>query len=188
VPADNSESEHSISLRGQLLLAAPALSDGTFDHSVILLAEHSSDEGAFGAIINHPSDTSVGDLVPHLKSTPLADLPIHRGGPLSTEELTFSSIVWSPEGGLAYLPRISAEAAIELIGKQSHIVQATIGHSAWAPGQLESELLGNTWITLRPREDLMSEPHDINLWKKLLSDISPYHALLSQAPKNPLLN
>lgn len=185
---DSSESELSISLRGQLLLAAPALSDGTFDHSVILIAEHTSADGAIGAIINHPSETRVGDLVPHLKPTPLGALPIHQGGPLATEHLTFSSIVWSHKIGISYLPRLSPQAAIQMIGKEGHIVQATVGHSAWAPGQLENELLQNTWITLRPPENLISEPHDINLWKKLLSGISPYHALLSQAPKNPLLN
>lgn len=188
MPADTSESELSISLRGQLLLAAPALSDGTFDHSVILLAEHSSDTGAFGAIINHPSETTVGDLIPHLKSTPLAHLPIYRGGPLSTGELTFSSLTWSPENGVVYLTRISAGAAAQMVGKEGNVVQATVGHSAWAPGQLENELLGNTWITLKPVASLVTDDHDLDLWKRLLSDISPYHALLSQAPRNPLLN
>lgn len=188
MPDATSDSELSISLRGQLLLATPALSDGTFDHSVILLAEHSSDEGAFGAIINHPSETTVADLVPHLKSTPLASLPVHRGGPLSNEELTFSSLSWKSGSGLSFLPRISAQNAASLVGREGHVIHATVGHSAWTPGQLESELLRNTWITLKPDSSILTHPHDLTLWKRLLSGISPYHALLSQAPANPLLN
>ena len=188
MPVEFSHSELSISLRGRLLLAAPALSDGTFDQSVILLAEHSSEEGAFGTIINHPSDTRVGELVPHLKAGPLSSLPVYRGGPLSNEELTFSTFSWDPETGLNFIPRISAQDAASIAGKEGHIVQATVGHSAWVPGQLENELMGNTWITVKPLASLMALPHDLSLWKKLLSGISSYHALLSQAPKNPILN
>ena len=139
-------------------------------------------------IINHPTDATVEDLVPSLSNTSLALVPVHRGGPLSTDELTFSSFAWSQKSGLAYLPRISAQAAEAMVGKPGHIVHATVGHSAWSPGQLESELKLNTWITSRPSVALLSEPHDLALWKTLLKTISPYHDLLSQAPKNPLLN
>ncbi|MBC7979374.1 MAG: YqgE/AlgH family protein, partial [Armatimonadetes bacterium] len=45
---DPSTSEFSISLQGQLLLASPSLADGTFDHSVIILIEHSATKGALG--------------------------------------------------------------------------------------------------------------------------------------------
>lgn len=188
MPADSPDSELSISLQGQLLLASPTLGDGTFDHSVIMLAQHSATDGAFGMIINHPTDASVGDLVPDLGSSALSALPVHRGGPLSTDELTFSSFAWSGKNGLAYLPNISAKVAASMVGKNGHIVQATVGHSAWSPGQLENELLRNTWITLRPTQSLLSQPHDPALWKSLLKTISPYHDLLSQAPRNPLIN
>lgn len=182
-----------MSLKGQMLLAAPSLSDGTFDHSVILLAEHSATSGAFGCIINHPSGNTVGEIVPHLASSPLASLPVHGGGPVSPQELTFSSITFDSKGLLVFSPRISAQAATHSLTLKNHIVHATIvhatiGHSAWSPGQLENELLRNTWFALRPKPDIIAEPLDINLWKKLLSAISPFHALLAQAPKNPLLN
>jgi putative transcriptional regulator len=75
-----------------------------------------------------------------------------------------------------------------MIDKKGHLVQAIVGHSAWSPGQLEDEIDRNTWITLDPPKDFLSHPHDLSLWKRLLSGISPYHALISQAPKNPMLN
>lgn len=153
-----------------------------------MLAQHTAAAGAFGMIINHPTDASVGDLIPDLGSSALSNLPVHRGGPLSTAELTFSSFAWSVKNGLAYRPNISAKVAALLMGKSGHIVHATIGHSAWSPGQLETELLQNTWITLRPTQNLLSHSHDLDLWKSLLKTISPYHDLLSQAPQNPLLN
>jgi putative transcriptional regulator len=177
-----------ISLRGQLLLATPSLSDGTFDHSVIFLAEHNPKDGAVGAIINHPLDTTVGSLVSQLKKSPLANLPVLQGGPVGTEHLTFTVIYMDPKDGAHLMPRISADAAEVLVGKKDHLVQAIVGHSAWTPGQLEDEIERNTWITLPPPQDILAHPHDLTLWKRLLSGISPYHALISQAPKNPMLN
>lgn len=188
VADDTSASELSFSLCGQLLLASPSLSDGTFDHSVIILSEHSATGGATGAIINHRTETTVGELLhePELKA--LRKLPVHHGGPLSTDELTFSSFSWSPSEGLRYRPHISAQAAAKIVGMPGQIVRATIGHSAWSPGQLESELTRSTWITLKPTQSLLTMPHDLSLWAELLRGISPYHQLLSQAPQNPLLN
>ena len=184
----NTTESEPISLRGQLLLATPSLSDGTFDHSVIFIAEHNEKVGAVGAIINQPIGTTVGALVSQLKKSPLAKLPVMQGGPVGTEHLTFTVIHMDPINGVSLMPRISAEAAEVLVDKKDHLVQAIVGHSAWTPGQLEDEIERNTWFTLQPPIDILSHPHDLTLWKRLLSGISPYHALLSQAPKNPMLN
>lgn len=188
MPRDPSLSEQSISLSGQLLLAAPALSDDTFDRAVILLAEHSATEGAFGIILNHPADGTVGTLVPNLSASSLSQLPLHHGGPVSTDELTFSSLSWDSKNQLCFLPKISVATAESSLVLDRHLVHATVGHSAWSPGQLENELLRNTWITLKPGPSLFSLPHDRTLWKNLLKQISPYHDLLSHAPKNPAFN
>lgn len=188
VSGDSSTSEQSISLGGQLLIASPVLADGIFDHSVIMLCEHTSDTGAHGVIINHPTGTTVGELLSDPGFAPLSHLPIHKGGPLSTGELAFSCFSMIGGNRLRYLPQISAETAADLINRKGHIVRATIGHSAWSPGQLENELQRNTWITLRPPGGLLAMKHDFTLWQNLLKGISPYHDLLSQAPQQPFLN
>ena len=184
----NSAKFETPSLRGQLLLATPTLSDGTFDHSVIYIAEHTAKDGAVGAIINHPIGKTVGALVSQLNQSSLANLPVLQGGPVGTEHLTFTALYMDPKNQTQLIPRISAEAAESMVEKKGYLVQAIVGHSAWSPGQLEDEIERKTWITLQPPNDFLSYPHDLDLWKRLLSSISPYHALLSQAPKNPMLN
>lgn len=186
--ANSSASELSISLGGQLLLASPSLADGTFDRSVIILAEHSAEKGALGVIINHRTDTRVGDLLKEEEFAPLRELSIYQGGPISTSELTFSSFTWSGESGLNYQIRIPADVAADRMKNKKHIVHATLGHSAWAPGQLENELTRNTWIPAKPASNLLTAPHDISLWQNLMKTISPYHHLIAAAPQNPFLN
>ena len=53
------------SVRGQLLVAGPALLDPNFWRTVVLVVEH-TDEGALGLVLNRPSETSVGEAVPQL--------------------------------------------------------------------------------------------------------------------------
>src|ERR1700733_3518712 len=53
------------SVRGQLLVAGPALLDPNFWRTVVLIVEH-SEEGALGLVLNRPSETNVGEAVPQL--------------------------------------------------------------------------------------------------------------------------
>ena len=62
------------SLSGSLLLAAPSLRDPNFFHTVLLLAAHNMEDGAFGYILNRPLDKQVSDLLED------RDLGRHRAG------------------------------------------------------------------------------------------------------------
>jgi putative transcriptional regulator len=68
-------------LRGQLLIASPALSD-YFRRTVVLLVEH-GEEGAMGAILNRPSEHLVAETVPALAELADADDVVHAGGPVN---------------------------------------------------------------------------------------------------------
>lgn len=177
-----------IQLQGKLLLADPSLRDGIFNRSVVLLAQHKSDEGAVGLILNHPTGKTVGDLLKGDAFLPLRQLAVHEGGPVSRDQLTFSSFWWSPKLGLRWKLQISAEDAIAHTHRPGRIVRAFVGYSGWSAGQLENELRRNSWITARPKQDLLGLEHDRRLWSDLLGQVSPIHRILAEAPDDPSLN
>ncbi len=177
-----------IQLQGQLLLADPSLRSGTFHRSVILLAEHNADQGAFGLILNHPTGKIVGDLLHGEDFTPLRQLAVHEGGPVASDQLTFSSFWWSKKLGLRWALRISAEEAVTHSHRPGRIVRAFIGYSGWSAGQLENELRHSSWIAARPQPDLLGHEHDLGLWSELLRHLSPLHRILAEAPDDPSLN
>ena len=179
---------HPIQLQGQLLLADPSLRNSTFHRSVILLTEHKSDEGAFGLILNHPTGKTVGDFLEGEEFSPLQQLQVHHGGPVATDQLTFSSFWWSKKQGLRWAIRLSAKAAVTHAHRPGRIVRAFIGYSGWTAGQLENELRRSSWITARPGPDLLGRMHDQQLWSELLRGISPLHRILAEAPDDPTLN
>jgi len=130
------------------MLADPSLRDGHFNKSVVLLAEHTPEEGAFGLILNHPSGQKVGDLISDSEFSDLHQLPVHLGGPVARDQLTFAAF-WEQDSQLGFATRISVDEA------RAYFAQ---------PNTLAS------------------------LWKKLLSEISPYHRILADAPDELLAN
>jgi putative transcriptional regulator len=188
VASDSHHSELPIQLQGRLLLADPSLRDGIFNRSVILLAEHGADIGAFGLILNHPTGKTVGDFLEGEEFVRLQHLPVHHGGPVAADQLTFSSFWWSKKLGLRWAVRLSAKAAAIHAQRPGRIVRAFIGYSGWTAGQLESELRRNSWLAARPQQDLLGQAHDPQLWSDLLRDISPLHRILAEAPDDPTLN
>ncbi len=177
-----------MSLQGKLLLSDPSLRDGIFDHSVILLTNHSEEEGAHGLILNQPTGKVVGDLLPAEEFTSLRHLAVHAGGPVSQEMLTFSSFWWSKKLGLRWAMRISKEEAATHAKKPGRIVRAFIGYSGWTAGQLENELRRDAWHTIDARSGLLGCSHDDSLWHALLGSLSPLHRILAEAPRDPFLN
>ncbi|MFT4175770.1 MAG: YqgE/AlgH family protein [Luteolibacter sp.] len=188
MPGDSPHSSASPRVRGQLLLADPSLRDGTFFRSVVLISEHLPLEGAHGLILNHPTGNVVGDFLKGKDFVSLKHLPVHTGGPVSPDQLTFSAFWRTPERGLEWAIRISAEEAIQHSQRSGTLVRAFIGYSSWSPGQLENELKRNTWIVTPPPSGLLGLEHDPKLWNHVMGGISPLHRILAEAPANPILN
>lgn len=186
--ADPFKPNSPIQLQGKLLIADPSLRDGTFNKSVVLLTDHASEAGAVGLILNHPTGKVVGDFLKDPEFAPLKQLAVHEGGPVSHDQLTFSSFWWSRKLGLRWAIRISAENAVKHAHRPGRIVRAFIGYSGWTAGQLENELRRPSWFPVNPQPDLLGHEHDPALWSALLRRVSPLHRILAEAPEDPFLN
>ena len=73
------------SVAGELLIASPSMTDW-FRRAVILVVEH-TEQGAFGLVLNRPSETIVGEAAPELAELIGPDL-IHIGGPVAPNAVT----------------------------------------------------------------------------------------------------
>jgi len=68
------------SLNSKLLIASPSMAD-YFHRTVILVVEHSP-EGAFGLVLNRPSETTAGDVSPELADLIGDEHRLYVGGPV----------------------------------------------------------------------------------------------------------
>ncbi len=143
-------------LKGQFLIAMPSMLDFNFSHTVTCLSEHSED-GALGIVVNRviPSLTA-GSIFRELKieyTTSTSMIPLHIGGPVHPNEIfILHGEPFSWEGCLMITPTLAMSNTMDLIeaiakgeGPQAFLI--AIGCAGWGQGQLEAEILQNTWLT-----------------------------------------
>jgi putative transcriptional regulator len=181
------------SLRGQLLLAAPALKDPNFDRAVVFIAEHSED-GAMGLVLNRPSDAPVAEAIPDLEWVADSGAEIvYVGGPVAPNGVIVlaewddpSQAVVLVDDDLGFVPG-DADDTDALAAAVSR-ARVYAGHAGWGPGQLEDEVAEEAWIVESPlREELFSDDSE-GLWSAVLRRKGREFALLSTMPPDPSLN
>jgi putative transcriptional regulator len=181
------------SLRGKLLLAAPALKDPNFDRAVVFVAEHSED-GAMGLVLNRPSDAPVAEAIPDLEWVADSGAEIvYVGGPVAPNGVIVlaewgdpSQAVVLVDDDLGFVPG-DADDTDALAAAVSR-ARVYAGHAGWGPGQLEDEVAEEAWIVESPlREELFSDDAE-GLWSAVLRRKGREFALLSTMPPDPSLN
>lgn len=172
-------------LRGSLLVAAPALHDPNFHRTVVLVAEH-TDEGAMGLVLNRPTDTPVAAALPELAPIAGEADPVYVGGPVALESVLAVAELEEPE-----------DASDLLFGSVGFVQEPDVpvvrgrifvGYAGWSPGQLEAELEDESWLVVEAEpDDLFGDDAD-GLWSAVLRRQGGPYALLSLMPPDPSLN
>lgn len=171
------------SLSGQLLIASPSLGD-YFHRTVVLLIEHNP-EGAFGLVVNRPSETTVGEAVPELAALIGDEHLLYSGGPVQPNAVTAIGEHADPTEATRLI--VGAAGMVDLdTPPELFRLRVFAGYAGWGPGQLEAELEAEGWILEAVRvEDLFAE-HD--LWPAALDRKGGEFSLLARMPADPSLN
>ena len=179
------------SARGQLLIAGPSLVDPNFWRAVVLIVEH-SEEGAFGLVLNRPSETLVGEAVPEIEDLVDPDEPLFIGGPVQPSGVVVLGQFEDPgDGALLAFDDIGVLGAGP--SPEEHAVglragRAFVGHAGWGTGQLDEEIERGDWILEPARAEAAfgQEPHE--LWSRVLTRKGGSYALVARMPADPSLN
>lgn len=161
-------------LNNQLLIAMPGMEDPNFSTTVTLVCEHNAD-GALGIIINRPSGMSLGGLFEQLElsdaDSVIVARPVLDGGPVARErgfvlhqpaESFESSVAVSPEIQLT-LSRDVLDAMAAGDGPEKSLV--ALGYAGWDAGQLEAEMLENTWLSVPATPELIFDVPFEDRWQ-----------------------
>ncbi|MCZ8252572.1 MAG: YqgE/AlgH family protein [Hylemonella sp.] len=181
-----------INLTNHFLIAMPGLADETFAKSVVYLCEH-SERGALGLMINKPTDIKLQNLFDKVElplgRADLKDIPVFHGGPVQTErgfvlheallnmpapaegedkpEPVYASTMMIPGGLEMTTSRDVLEALSTGAGPARVLV--SLGYSAWAQGQLESEIGENSWLIVHADPAVIFETPVAQRYDKALS-------------------
>jgi putative transcriptional regulator len=179
--------------KGHLLIAEPSIiGDLSFNRSVILLADHTS-EGSVGFIINKPLKYTVKDLIPDIDS----NFKIYNGGPVEQDNLYFihnvpELIPNSIEISKGIFWGGDFEFTKELINTgiiKKKNIRFFLGYTGWDSEQLENELQANSWILIKNSyENKILGKASVDFWKEKILELGGDYLVWSNAPENPLLN
>jgi putative transcriptional regulator len=176
------------SLRGQLLIASPALLDPNFRRTVVLVTEH-GDEGAAGLVLNRPSESAVGEVVPELDELADPEDCVWVGGPVEQNAVLVLAEFEDPEespvnvfGNLGFVALDRDEPAPV---RRSRVFA---GYAGWGGGQLEAELAREDWIIEGAQPDDVFTDDGDALWSDVLRRKGGVYELVARMPDDPSLN
>ncbi|MDJ0813157.1 MAG: YqgE/AlgH family protein [Woeseiaceae bacterium] len=145
------------SMANQLLIAMPGMADPNFSTTVTLICEH-NDEGALGIVINRPLELKLEGLFEQLDldnpDPEAAELPVLMGGPVGPERgFVLHGPVSHYENTLAVSDDIHLTLSRDVIdamaaGSGPEKTLVALGYAGWDAGQLEGEMLANSWLTV----------------------------------------
>lgn len=145
-----------MNLTHHFLLSMPQMRDSDFHDSVVYILDH-GEHGAFGVIINLILGMSLEGVFSQMsidcEQACIRERDVLRGGPVDEGH----GLVLHPPGPQFELTRdfpggVSLSSSRDVLealaaGESPHRHLVLLGHSGWAPGQLEMEIASNAWLT-----------------------------------------
>ncbi len=176
-------------LEGKLLIAMPGMGDPRFDKSVVFMCAHSAD-GALGLIVNKPTpELKFAALLEQLGldvTDPKRDIQVHFGGPVDNGRgfVLHSGDYASDDATLQVSERFGMTATLDVLeaiarGDGPSDALLALGYAGWGPGQLESEILQNGWLTCEASSEIVfGQDADIK-WSAALASLGVDALMLS---------
>jgi putative transcriptional regulator len=160
-------------LVNQFLIAMPGMTDPNFSQTVTYLFRHSQD-GAMGIVVNRPTTMHMAQVFEQLKFPCTDDAvevrPVLQGGPMQTElgfvihRADASNAAWEQTIHVSEQIHITTSRDILAAmarGEEPRIALVALGYAGWGAGQLEAEIVANSWLTVECNEGILFDvPYD----------------------------
>lgn len=174
---------------GRLLVAPPALRDPNFTEAVVFVLTH-NDEGAFGLVLNRPSEVPVGTVLPAWEDRCTWPANVFSGGPVQLNAAVGLVRVTGPTEGVAValgdLGTVDLERDPMLMPAITDL-RVFAGYSGWGAEQLDGEIAMGGWIVVDATPGDPFDPQPKTLWTRVVARQGGVLASLARTP-NPEWN
>ncbi len=176
-------------LTGKLLVATPFLFDSRFFHSVIYVCGHDT-SGAIGLVVNRllPS-ISFEELLRQIDildfQKNITNVPIYYGGPIEMGRgFVLHTNDYQSNSTVPIDDSFSVTATLDIIkaiaqGSGPTKFLLTLGYTGWVSGQLEQEIMDNSWLSIDPSTSLIFDMPIDDKWRGSMASIGVDPAILS---------
>jgi len=183
------KSEPGQSLKGQLLVAMPQMTDPRFARSVVYICAHSDNEGAMGLVINKPAGSlTVNELLAHLNLEPSRgnrQRKVHFGGPVEPGRgFVLHTSDYREDATMLVGDEFAVTATLDILraigkGEGPRRNLLALGYAGWAPRQLDAEIQANGWLSVAADTDLVFDDDFDAKWQRALAKLGVDLSMLS---------
>ena len=185
---DSEDSKEDGYLTGQLLVAMPQMLDERFAKSVIYLCAHTED-GAMGLVVNKLLENiDFPDLLDQLDLSPAPggdDIRVHFGGPVeSGRGFVLHTSDYVQDATMVIDDQIAMTATTDILrdiaegdGPRNSLL--ALGYAGWGPGQLDTEIQANGWLSVFADDTLHFGTDPGTIWKGALAKMGIEVSMLS---------
>lgn len=161
--------------KGVLLVASPSLEDPNFRQAVVLVVEHGSG-GTVGLILNRPTKLLLSEALPDITVLKGTSYRLFAGGPVEASRFLLLFRAKEPPADarpvfdgvyLGRTPRVIERIITQ--AKPTETFRAFAGFAAWAPRQLEAEMLVGAWGILPADSSSIFDQDPAKLWQDCIS-------------------
>ena len=175
-------------LAGQLLVAMPQMLDERFAKTVIYMCAHSED-GAMGLVVNKVMENiDFPDLLDQLglSAPPTGeDIRVHFGGPVeSGRGFVLHSADYVQDTTMVIDEAIAMTATTDILrdiaegdGPRNSLL--ALGYAGWGPGQLDTEIQANGWLSVPADDELVFNSDPKSVWQGALAKMGIDVSMLS---------
>ena len=161
------------SLKNQILISMPHMTDPFFSKSVVYICEHNQ-QGAMGIIINKqfkiPELKDVFDKL-YIGDDAVRSFvdDIYFGGPVLLEQgIVLHDARHTSDGTISISKTISITSKQDILKDLQHKAdipfKLMLGHSGWLPGQLEQEIEKGDWLMQSTTTDFIFNVQSDQMW------------------------
>lgn len=183
---------------GQLLVAAPDLTDPNFDRTVVFLLDHDG-SGSLGVVVNRPTELAVADVLAPWSGLSSSPDVVFSGGPVGVDGALALAAFDSVPAALGARPRgwrpviggiglIDLDSDPESLRGDLRALRIFAGYAGWGAGQLDSELSQGAWVVVdsMPGDAFARRPQ--RLWGDVLRRQPGELRYLATCPSDVSLN
>jgi putative transcriptional regulator len=147
-----------------------------------------------GLVINKQIPVLLNDLMVDFSEA--EDIPLYRGGPVSTDTLFYLHTLSDTAGAIPVGNGLYMNGDFDAIKKYilngnpiTQHIRFFLGYSGWTGKQLSEEIKENTWLISEARRSyLMDDTHAADMWKRAMQEMGSKYVAWSRFPQVPILN
>lgn len=180
---------------GQLLLAAPMMTDPNFIRTAILILDRQKDGSHLGIIMNRRSEANLGLIFNDVENA--ERIPLFYGGPVGLDRMLMlhrlGSVIEGSEeifkgvysgGNISQIKDYIASGA-----ETEGLIRFYLGYAGWDEDQLSKEILENSWgLDPDPDPDLLLQGEGFDYWTRDVRNLGLEYKPWLNIPIHPSLN